>query len=300
MKNKLILFLKGTLMGICDMIPGVSGGTIAFITGIYTRLINAVKSFSPELVIDFFKYISKRNEENTIKLKEDIKKLDLVFLIPLGLGIATAIIITSRIITYLLEHHFAYTMAFFIGLIIASCQIIFKNIKNHHIKNIMFGVFGLIIGISVAFLIPLKVEYPSLLYVFIGGFLAISAMFLPGISGAFLLLILGIYEVMLEVIKHVTDNISYFLTFMIGAVVGALCISRLISYLFKKDRCRTLYVLLGLVIGSLSIPVRRVITSETTWSFSTIILVITMFLMGFFIAYIVEKKSNAKPSRTTH
>ena len=295
MKNKVILFLKGLLMGICDMIPGVSGGTIAFITGIYTRLINAVKSFSPELIIDFFKYVLKRNEENTIKLKQDIKKLDLLFLIPLGLGIGTAVIIGSRVITYLLEHYFAYTMAFFIGLILASCEIIFKNIKNHHLNNVAFGIIGLLIGILISSLIPLQVTDPSLLYVFIGGFLAISAMFLPGISGAFLLLILGIYEFMLGVIKHITDNISYFLTFMIGAVLGMFGISRLISYLFKKDRCKTLYVLLGLVVGSLSIPVRRVITSETSWGLYKILGVIVIFLIGFFIAYTLEKRSKIKP-----
>ena len=291
MKNNLILFLKGTLMGICDMIPGVSGGTIAFITGIYTRLINAVKSFSPELVIDFFKYISKRNEENSTKLKQDIKNLDLVFLIPLALGIATSVVIGSRVITYLLEHYFAYTMAFFIGLIIASCEVIYKNIKNHHLNNILFGTIGLTIGIVISFLIPLKISDPSLLYVFIGGFLAISAMFLPGISGAFLLLILGIYEFMLGVIKHVSDNISYFLTFMVGAVLGALGISRLISYLFKKDRCKTLYVLLGLIIGSLSIPIKRVLTSNTIWNAQNIAGIILLFLIGFFLGYILEKKS---------
>jgi putative membrane protein len=291
MKNNLILFLKGALMGICDMIPGVSGGTIAFITGIYNRLINAVKSFSPELVIDFFKYISKRNEEKSTKLKQDIKNLDLVFLIPLAVGIATSVIIGSRIITYLLDQYFALTMAFFIGLIIASCEVIYKNIKNHHLNNILVGTIGLTTGIVISFLIPLKISDPSLLYVFIGGFLAISAMFLPGISGAFLLLILGIYEFMLGVIKHVSDNISYFLTFMVGAVLGALGISRLISYLFKKDRCKTLYVLLGLIIGSLSIPIKRVLTSNTTWNAQNIAGIILLFLIGFFTGYILEKKS---------
>lgn len=294
MKEKGIIYLKGVLMGICDMIPGVSGGTIAFITGIYTRLINAIKSFSPELIANFFNYLFKRGKNNLQDLKNDIKKLDLIFLIPLALGIGTAVILGSRIISFLLNNYFAYTMAFFIGLILASSRIIYKNIRNHHLNNILFGIVGLLIGISLSSLIPTQVD-PTLLYVFIGGFLAISAMFLPGISGAFLLLILGIYEFMLGVIKNITANISYFLVFMVGAILGAFSISRIISFLFKKDRCKTLYVLLGLVIGSLSIPIKRIIISTSTWGIFKIIIIIGIFSISYFIAFHLEKRTRIKP-----
>lgn len=277
----MILFLKGILMGICDVIPGVSGGTIAFITGIYDRLINAVKSFSPKIISDFIKYILKKDEETKVELKEDIRKLDLIFLITLGLGIGTAIFVGSKIITFLLDNYFVYTIAFFIGLIVASSYVIYDHIEKHHSKNILLGILGLLIGLSLTVLIPVQIT-PNLLYVFLGGFLAISAMFLPGISGAFILLILGIYEFMLQVIHNISQNISFFIVFIIGAALGAFVISRLISFLFKKDRCKTLYILLGLVIGSLSIPIKRVFQSSQVWGMSSTITVIALFLLGFF------------------
>ena len=293
MKQNIIIFLKGMLMGICDVIPGVSGGTIAFITGIYDRLINAVKGFSPELAVDFFKYIMKRSQENYSKLKEDIKKLDLIFLTTLVLGIGIAIFIGSGIITFLLENHFVYTIAFFIGLIIASSKVIYNNIKNHKLKNISFGILGLLIGLSLAVIIPVNVT-PNLIYILIAGFLAISAMFLPGISGAFILLILGVYEFMLNVIHNIVDNIAFFIVFLIGAALGAFIISRVISFLFKKDRCKTLYVLLGLVVGSLSIPIKRMFQSSNVWSIPSIIITIVFFLLGFFIVSTVSKIENKK------
>lgn len=250
MKNKILLFLKGILMGICDLIPGVSGGTIAFITGIYARLINAVKSFNFKLIKDFV-------TGNKRELKKDIKRLDLGFLIVLFLGIIIAILIGSRIIKFLLDRYFVYTLSFFIGLILASCVLIFQDIKNRKGKNILFGVFGLIIGISLAFLIPMNIA-PNLYYVFIGGFIAISAMFLPGISGAFILLIMGLYEFMLNILHNIKSNLNYFVVFIFGAILGAFVISRIISFLFKKNKCKTLYFLLGLVIGALGVPLKKI------------------------------------------
>lgn len=288
MKKSIILFLKGLLMGICDVIPGVSGGTIAFITGIYTRLINAVKSFSPKIISDFLRYVSKKDKESYLELKEDVKRLDLIFLITLGLGIGTAIFVGSGIITFLLDNYFTYTIAFFIGLILASSKIIYGSIEKHHTKNRLFGVLGLLIGISLSILIPVRVT-PTLVYVFLAGFLAISAMFLPGISGAFILLIMGVYEFMLKVLHNIGQNIGFFIVFIIGAALGAFIISRVISFLFRKDRCKTLYVLLGLIIGSLSIPVKRMFQSNNIWSISNIVITIVFLLLGFFIIKTIHK-----------
>lgn len=275
-------------MGICDVIPGVSGGTIAFITGIYTRLINAVKSFSPKIISDFLRYVSKKDKESYLELKEDVKRLDLIFLITLGLGIGTAIFVGSGIITFLLDNYFTYTIAFFIGLILASSKIIYGSIEKHHTKNILFGVLGLLIGLSLSILIPVRVT-PTLVYVFLAGFLAISAMFLPGISGAFILLIMGVYEFMLKVLHNIGQNIGFFIVFIIGAALGAFIISRVISFLFRKDRCKTLYVLLGLIIGSLSIPVKRMFQNNNIWSISNIVITIVFLLLGFFIIKTIHK-----------
>ena len=123
---KLSTFFKGFLMGVCDVIPGISGGTIAFITGIYQRLIEAVRQFSPKTIIHLIRLDRK-----------EIKKLDLPFLITLLSGILLAVIIMSRVVSFLLQNYFTFTISFFIGLILASSAAVFRNIDDHKIKNIL-------------------------------------------------------------------------------------------------------------------------------------------------------------------
>ena len=253
-------------MGVCDLIPGISGGTIAFITGIYEQLINSVKN------ITSFK----------------IKKQDVFFLINLGLGIFIAILFGSRIIKFLLENFSAYTLAFFVGLILASCKIIFDNIKNHSLKNIFVSFIGFVIGLIFAVVSPMDIT-PNFIYLFFGGFFAISAMFLPGISGAFILLIMGIYGFMIDNLHNPLENLNYIAVFALGAIFGAIFISRLISFLFKKDKCKTLYFLLGLVVGSLGIPVRRIISSISL--LQQAIISLFFILAGILIVLFLQAKS---------
>ena len=269
-------------MGVCDLIPGISGGTIAFITGIYTRLIDAVKNFSPKLIYDIFTYPIHRKRGS---LKEDIKKLDLLFLLVLMLGIGSALFAGSGIVKFLLRDYYAYTLSFFVGLIIASSKILFNHIQNHNIKNISFGFFGFALGLMLSILVPLTVT-PTLGYVFLGGFFAVSAMFLPGISGAFILLIMGLYEFMINVLNDIPGNISYFLIFIIGALSGAFGISRIISFLFKKSKCRTLYVLLGLVIGALSVPLEKILQTAS-FEISNVFIMVFCFLLGALLVVLV-------------
>jgi len=283
-------------MGVCDLIPGISGGTIAFITGIYARLIGAVGSFSPKLVYDIFTYpIHKKREA----LKEDIKKLDLAFLFVLMLGMGSAILAGSRIIKFLLSDYYSYTLSFFIGLILASSKIIFSHIQNHNIKNVSFGFLGIVLGLmSSILLVPLTVT-PTSGYIFLGGFFAVSAMFLPGISGAFILLIMGLYEFMINVLNDIPNNISYFLLFIAGALSGAFSISRIISFLFRKNKCRTLYVLLGLVVGALSSPLKKIFQTAS-FQISSILIMVFWFLLGALLVVLItsfrtvyERKINA-------
>ncbi|MFW5871550.1 MAG: DUF368 domain-containing protein [bacterium] len=276
MDNRLMIVLKGFLMGVCDVIPGVSGGTIAFITGIYQRLIDAVKSFSPRTIVHLIKLDRKK-----------IKELDLPFLGLLVAGIVMALFLVSGVIDRLLISYYSFTVSFFIGLILASSIVIYTDIKDHSIRNISFGLIGLLIGLSLAFVVQLNVT-PSLLYVFFAGFLAISAMFLPGISGAFILLILGVYQFMLRSLHNLSENILYVAMFLAGAVIGAGVISRLISFLFAKDKNKTLYVLLGLVVGSLSVPVKGIVQSSSVDS-GMLVLMILLAVSGFAIVFLVNK-----------
>jgi putative membrane protein len=290
----ILLFLKGMLMGVCDLIPGISGGTIAFITGIYSRLIEAVKSFSPKLLKDILRYLAKRDKQNFSNLREAIKKLDLVFLLTLLGGIGTSILLGSRLISYLLEYHFSLTISFFIGLILSSSVFIFTKIESHELQDIFFGVVGLGSGILLALLMPadIKVSYA---YVFFGGFVSISAMFLPGISGAFILLIMGLYRFMIdEVLHNVIENLAYLAVFLIGAIFGAFSISRIISFLFRTARNKTLYFLTGLVIGALAIPVKKIFEVETSFSLMSVLAMVGLALLGVILVWLVNSKDGKR------
>jgi putative membrane protein len=292
-KDHILIFLKGLLMGICDIIPGISGGTIAFITGIYERLMNAVKSFSPKVIKDIVFWLMNRSPSSKEEVKEDIKNLDLGFLIVLFSGIGISILLMSKVVGFLLENYFPYLIAFFMGLIFASSKIIYDHIRNHKLTNMMFGGIGILLGLSLFLFVPTKVD-PSQFYLFISGFFAISAMFLPGISGAFILLIMGVYEHLINVLRDIFTNFTDIFFFGLGAILGAFTISRIIVFLFSKNKCRTLYLLLGLVIGCLSIPIRDVINTTNSFSLVQFAVLVLLFSLGITSVWIVNKLGSNK------
>lgn len=280
--KKLLIFLRGLLMGFCDIIPGVSGGTIAFITGIYDRLISAIANlaFFPK---SLFQYLTgKMSARSFARVR---KSLDAPFLITLFLGIILAVILGSWGMTFLLKNYFVYTISFFIGLILVSSLFIAKEIKIYAHSSMIAGLIALLLGVSLAFILPATIV-PSWWFVILAGFLAISAMFLPGISGSFILLILGVYEFMIKSIH--TLNIPIIILFLIGALIGAVVISRIISYLLKKYKSPTFSVLLGLVIGCLAVPLKRLID---VWSGQSIFLALVFFLLGVLLVWLINKFS---------
>jgi len=263
------IFIRGILMGICDVIPGVSGGTIAFITGIYERLIKLVNNIIPAILLLF------KGE-----VKKAIKSFDLFFSVPLLLGIIISIFVGSYAMTYLLDNFISVTLSFFVGLILISSLFIFKQIKTHKKTDVCFGFIGFIIGVILAVLSPTSIvpTYPLIL---ISGFFAILAMFLPGISGSFILLLMGMYKHTLNAL-HNADFV-YLLLFMIGAGVGAITIAKIVTYLLRKFHSKTLYALLGLVLGALFVPIKGI-------DFNLIS--ILFIVMGALIAYIISKYAN--------
>ena len=282
----LILYLKGVFMGICDVIPGISGGTIAFITGIYFQLISSINAF-PKLVPKKFNWLRKRNKESWNELLRGIKDLNLPFLITLFAGIGTAILLGSRLIKYLLGTYEAYTLTFFIGLILSSTAIIYSHIENHKPANKLYGAIGLLLGISLAILGPADIAI-TLPYIFFGGFISIVAMFLPGISGSFILLIMGLYESLLDALHSPFQNIHIIIVFGIGAVLGALTIAKIIDYIFRKDKCRALYILAGLVIGALIIPLLKVAGAVEAFTPSVVSLLGLFLILGLIAGYIPQ------------
>ena len=238
--------LKGLAMGMAEVVPGVSGGTIAFITGIYERLINAIKSISSLPV-----GVLKREG-----LKGLWKYIDGNFLLTLGIGMIIGVLIGVFGISYLLEKYPPLIWGFFFGLIIGSAFYIGRQVQTWTFREVIF----LIIGITVAYLITIMSPAEGtehLLFVFIAGAIAISALILPGISGSFILLLMGMYTLILHTVKdmlsHQTPH-SVLITsvFILGCLTGLFLFSNVLSWTFKNYRYTTLALLTGFMIGSLN------------------------------------------------
>ncbi|MCC5920403.1 MAG: DUF368 domain-containing protein [Cyclobacteriaceae bacterium] len=238
MRQYLILFSKGLAMGVADLIPGVSGGTIAFITGIYARLIKAIRSVKP----DNFKLLFKGD------FKKFAYALDLAFLIPLVLGIATSIIALSSLITYLLANYEILVMSFFTGLIIISALSIIRRIDGDFWPTFISILIGGLLGFLVTLFSPAETT-EALWFVFLSGSIAICAMILPGLSGSFILLLLGKYEYVVGSIKELDFTVIF--TFAAGAIVGLLSFARLVSWLFQHHPKNTTGILAGIMLGAL-------------------------------------------------
>jgi len=236
--NLLGIFLRGLAMGSADVVPGVSGGTIAFITGIYGRLLDAISGISPTVL-------------KTLKdkgLAAAWKEIDGSFLLALGSGILVAIISLARVIHYLLTEHPVALWAFFFGLIIASCWHIGRTIPQWRWQEITALCTGAIIAAWISLASPTEIE-ATLPVVFVAGSIAICAMILPGISGSFMLLLMGLYAPVMGAIKGF--ELPLLGTFAAGALLGLLLFSRLLSWLLHHYESVLLSLLTGFMVGSL-------------------------------------------------
>jgi len=237
----LIVFLKGFGMGTANVIPGVSGGTIAFITGIFERLINAIKSF--DLIA--LKLIL------TGKFKEFIEKTDLYFLISLLIGVALAIVTLARVFDYLFINYPVYIWSYFFGLVLASVYFVGKGVSKWNFAIIMWFIAGTAIAFFISLLNPARPN-DNFLYLILCGIVAICSMILPGLSGSFVLLLMGNYQlVAIDAINNM--NFAILLPVAIGAIAGIIAFSHLLSWVFKKFRNQTIAALTGFVLGSLSV-----------------------------------------------
>jgi len=240
-KQHFSTLLKGMAMGIANVIPGVSGGTIALITGIFERLIDAIKSFDLKAV----KLILAG------KFKEFAEYTDLVFLISLFLGVGIAIIAVARIFEYLFEHYPVYIWSYFFGLILASVYFVGKTIDKWNFSVILSFIIGSSLAIALTFMTPAS-ENDSTLYLVICGVVAICSMILPGLSGSYILILMGNYQlVAIEAINNL--RLEIIIPVGIGAVVGLIAFSHVLSWLFKKFKNQTLAILTGFILGSLGI-----------------------------------------------
>jgi len=240
MKTKYYLGIvaRGMAMGAADVVPGVSGGTIAFITGIYDKLINSISSFNLSLFKTF----------KTKGFKAVWDTINGNFLVALFLGIGISVVSLSKVFGTLIQTHPTQLWSFFFGLIIASIFYIGKQINNWSIYNVIGLIIGTAIVVGISLLPPMG-DSNNLGYIFICGAIAVCAMILPGISGSFLLLILGVYPTILGAVND--KNVVMLSVFGLGMVVGILSFSKLLKWIFEHYKNITLSILTGFLVGSM-------------------------------------------------
>ena len=231
--------LKGCAMGMADVVPGVSGGTIAFISGIYEELLNSIKSIDLEAIKLLF----------SGKFRALWEKVNGKFLCSLIAGIGVAILTMARLMTYMLENHPIITWSFFFGLIIASALMVAREVNRWSVTSVVTMIVGIALSYWITVVSPATTPN-DWWFVMLSGAIAICAMILPGISGAFILLLLGKYMYIMEAVTEL--NIGVLVVFAIGAIAGIVSFSHVLSWLLAKWHDATVTMLMGFMIGSLN------------------------------------------------
>lgn len=238
-RDWLVLFLKGITMGVADAVPGVSGGTVAFIAGIYEELLNSIRAITPAAF--------------SVLLRQGLgafwSHINGSFLVVLLSGILASLVSVARLAVYLLNNHPELLWAFFFGLIVASSVWMLRQVESWNPRRGLALALGVLLAFKLTLITPMQAELTSLT-VFLAGTVAICAMILPGISGSFILLLLGLYGPIMGAIKGL--DLSILGLFLGGCVVGLLSFSHLLSWMFRHFHQVTLALLTGFMIGSLN------------------------------------------------
>lgn len=252
-KDYFVIILKGMAMGAADVVPGVSGGTIAFISGIYEELLGSISNVNLKLL----KTLRKEGFASAWR------QINGNFLASLFVGIFISIVSLAKMISWLLIHHPILVWSFFFGLVLASIIYIAKQVTQWNLVSGILLILGAILAYYITTLNPLVSEHSSMSFMFLAGAIAICAMILPGISGSFILVLLGAYK---PVLAAVNNRDFTTITFVgLGAIIGLLTFSRVLKYLFENYKNYTLVVLTGFIIGSLNKiwPWKKVLTYRT-------------------------------------
>ena len=299
MKHYIILFIKGMAMGVANVIPGVSGGTIALITEIYEDLINSLKSFD----LKALKLITSFNFTGFIQ------HTNMYFLVAVFGGSVASVFSIANLFKYLFNNYPLLIWAFFFGLILASIYFVGKRIEKWNTISLCTLLIGTIIAITLSLITPSS-ENSNLFFVFICGIIGISGMILPGLSGSFILILMGNYELLM--VTAITDlNMLLLTTFFIGSVVGLMGFSHILAWVLKHYKDATLAMLTGFILGSLRTiwPWKEIIKSviingeekviEYNWYFPQTInkdtlLAFLSIIIGIMIVYWLEKYSKVK------
>lgn len=308
-KQHLVTYIKGIAMGAADVVPGVSGGTIALITHIYERLISAIDNISLSLFLQLF----------TTNRKEAWIKLDGSFLLALTLGIGTSVLLVTGGISWLLEHHPIPLWAFFFGLILSSAFVLKSSVSNWNMVSILMLLLGGLIAFGVGLVAPSQGS-DSLIYLFFCGMLVVIAMILPGISGAFILILLGAYGTALETVEQLkTFALDGFIVFAVmasGGLVGLKVFAKILRWLYTTYKNMVLATMIGFLLGSLykvwpwkqitqyytnSSGERMPLTSVSVFpdvlnQDNQVLLAVCTFFLGLVLLFFLERLSKNKPN----
>ena len=273
------VFFCGILMGIADAIPGISGGTIALLLGIYEELIGSISNFN----INLFQNLKNKG------IKYCWNKINGNFLLSLISGVLLSLVSFVKIFSILIEKYPLFIWSFFLGLILATLFVINRNIKKWDIANFILIFIFAFLTILLSIINPSISENINLFYILICGIIASSAMILPGISGSLILVILGVYTLIINALNNLEYNII--LVFLIGCLIGIINFSKIIKWLFNNYRDYTFSIMLGLVIGSIYTvwPWRKSFTDDVTNEYIFLSIIIT--IIGFAVIYSLEKIS---------
>ncbi len=231
-------YVRGIIMGSADLVPGVSGGTMALVTGIYERLVATVRAFTglPVAVVRG-------------RGREGVRKVEWLLLLPVLAGMGTAIVAGAGIVPQLLEDHPERTSALFLGMIVASLPIPWRMIEDRSGRSWWLAVVGAIVAFVLSGLPPGSIDDPAMVVVFLAAAVAICAMILPGVSGSYLLLVFGMYQVTLDAVHE--RELAYVAVFALGALTGLALFSRVLGWLLEHHHGTTMALLVGLMVGSI-------------------------------------------------
>ncbi|HPE15180.1 MAG TPA: DUF368 domain-containing protein [Bacilli bacterium] len=279
MTKKAFLVLKGFFLGVANLIPGVSGGTVAVVLGIYECIVDAINN----IFKDFKNSVSK--------------------LLPIIIGVVLSIIAMSKVIVFALENYEMQTVMFFVGLIVGGIPLLLKKIKHTHKPQNMIWFLVTFVGVTVLSImetsaVPVNfdsVGLPSMIMLVLVGILSAATMVIPGISGSFVLMLVGYYEPILKVLSDITNfsnlghNLIVIIPFLIGVIIGIILMVRLIKWLIKKYEIKVYHAIIGFIVASIFGLIISLAPFDLTWG-KAIVSIIT-FVWGFFVTQALLKEN---------
>jgi putative membrane protein len=291
LKKQLVIFVKALAMGSVNAIPGVSGGTIAIITGIFERIINSLKSFDLSALKMLFRG----------RFREFARHTDLIFLLNILLGNLVAIVSLAKLFEVLFRDYPVYIWAYFFGLVFASVFVLGKTVQKWHLGNIILFIIGVAFAVYISVATP-GIENDNLWYLMLCGAIAICCKILPGTSGAFVLLLMGNYQlIMIDAVNYARFDIL--VPFIFGAIIGLIPFSHFLSWLLRRFHNATVAFLSGFILGSLGTlwPWKKTITEffgtkEVTVGFewnlplmnTEFLVAISYCILGIITIYLIE------------